>query len=61
MCIRDRAETETLLAGLEHIPRLRLEYRGAVLEEMDVDAIVRRSAPLQATVDGKTGVGGGAA
>jgi hypothetical protein len=27
----------------------------------DVDAIVRRSAPLQGTVDGKQGAGGGAA
>ena len=38
-----RAETETLLAGLEHIPRLRLEYRGAVLEEMDLDAVLALS------------------
>jgi len=45
-----RAETETLLAGLEHIPRLRLEYRGAVLEEMDLDAVLARR-PQLALVD----------
>ena len=37
-----RVETERLLEGLEVIPRRRLEYRGIVLEEMDVDAILAR-------------------
>jgi two-component system sensor histidine kinase KdpD len=37
-----RAETEALLAGLEIIPRRRVEYRGTVLEEMDLDAILQR-------------------
>src|SRR3974377_2007090 len=35
-----RAETEVLLRGLEVIPRKRLEYRGQVLEEMDLDAVI---------------------
>jgi two-component system sensor histidine kinase KdpD len=37
-----RAETEALLDGLEYIPRRRIEYRGLVLEEPDVDAIIAR-------------------
>src|ERR1700747_1520330 len=45
-----RAETEALLAGLEAIPRRRVEYRGRTLEEMDLDAIVARR-PQMALVD----------
>ena len=45
-----RAFTESLLAGLEVIPRKRVEYHGAVLEEMDVDAILARH-PAIALVD----------
>src|SRR5215472_8207796 len=41
-----RAETEALLAGLEIIPRRRVEYRGRTLEEMDLDAIVARRPQL---------------
>jgi two-component system sensor histidine kinase KdpD len=41
-----RAETEALLAGLETIPRRRVEYRGRTLEEMDIDAIVARRPQL---------------
>lgn len=41
-----RRETEALLAGLETIPRRRIEYRGAALLEMDVDAILRRRPAL---------------
>jgi two-component system, OmpR family, sensor histidine kinase KdpD len=41
-----RAETEALLAGLEAVPRRRLEYRGRTLEEMDLDAIVARRPAL---------------
>jgi len=37
-----RPETEALLAGLDVIPRRRVEYRGRTLEEMDLDAIVAR-------------------
>jgi two-component system, OmpR family, sensor histidine kinase KdpD len=45
-----RPETEKLLAGLETIPRRRVEHRGVVVEEMDTDAIVAR-APAVALVD----------
>jgi two-component system, OmpR family, sensor histidine kinase KdpD len=37
-----RAETAKLLDGLEVIPRRKSEYRGIVVEEMDVDAILNR-------------------
>ncbi|MGW2468903.1 ATP-binding protein [Streptomyces bauhiniae] len=45
-----RPRTETLLHGLEQVPRRRLEHRGAAFEEMDVDAVLRR-APAVALVD----------
>src|SRR5437016_4947465 len=41
-----RAETEALLAGLEVIPRRRVEYRGRTLDEMDLDATVARRPQL---------------
>ncbi|HZB93000.1 MAG TPA: sensor histidine kinase KdpD [Stellaceae bacterium] len=37
-----RVETEALLAGLEVVPRRRVEYKGHVLAEMDLDAILVR-------------------
>jgi two-component system sensor histidine kinase KdpD len=37
-----RAETAALLEGLEQVPRQRIEYRGVVLEEMDLDALLAR-------------------
>ena len=37
-----RKETEALLEGLEVIPRLPIEYKGAVLSEFDVDAALKR-------------------
>src|SRR5882757_6940136 len=37
-----RKETEELLEGLETVPRQRVEYRGQLLEEMDLDAIIAR-------------------
>jgi len=45
-----RIETERLLRGLEVIPRLRQDYRGIVVEEMDVDAILTRK-PQVALID----------
>lgn len=45
-----RPETERLLAGVETIPRRRVEYRGVVVEEMDTDAILARH-PAVALVD----------
>jgi two-component system, OmpR family, sensor histidine kinase KdpD len=37
-----RRETEAQIGDLEVIPRRKVEYRGVVLEEMDVDAIIQR-------------------
>ena len=37
-----RRETEAQVKDLEIVPRRKVEYRGATLEEMDVDAIVAR-------------------
>ena len=37
-----RAETLALVDGLEQVPRRKVEYRGVVLEEMDLDAILAR-------------------
>jgi two-component system sensor histidine kinase KdpD len=45
-----RAETEALLAGLEVIPRRRVDHNGQGLEEMDLDAIIARR-PAIALVD----------
>jgi two-component system sensor histidine kinase KdpD len=45
-----RIETEQLLKGLEVIPRLRQEYRGIIVEEMDLDAILARK-PQVALID----------
>ncbi|GAB4010568.1 sensor histidine kinase [Nocardioides ultimimeridianus] len=45
---RDR--TAALLADLEVVPRRTLEHRGTVLEEMDLDAVLRRR-PQVALVD----------
>jgi two-component system sensor histidine kinase KdpD len=45
-----RAETGALAAGLEQVPRRRIEYRGVVLEELDLDALLARK-PTVALVD----------
>src|SRR5499425_2298346 len=37
-----RKETETLLEGLEIVPRRRIDYKGQTLAEMDLDAIIAR-------------------
>jgi two-component system, OmpR family, sensor histidine kinase KdpD len=41
-----RADTEAKIGDLEVIPRRKVEYRGVVLEEMDVDAILQRKPQL---------------
>src|SRR5437667_3593648 len=41
-----RQETQALLAGLEVITRRRIAYRGHALEEMDLDAILKRKPKL---------------
>jgi len=45
-----RSETAALAEGLEHIPPRNVEYRGVMLEEMDLDAVVERD-PQVAIVD----------
>ena len=45
-----RADTAALIGGLEQVPRRRIEYRGVTLEEMDVDALLRRG-PQVALID----------
>jgi two-component system sensor histidine kinase KdpD len=37
-----RRETQALVEGLEVMPRKKIEYRGRILEEMDIDAILAR-------------------
>jgi two-component system sensor histidine kinase KdpD len=45
-----RPKTQAQLRDLEVVPRRRIEYRGAVFEEMDTDAVVARR-PAVALVD----------
>src|SRR5262245_9105599 len=45
-----RVETQALVEGLEQIPRRRLVYHGAALEELDVDVVLARR-PQLALVD----------
>jgi two-component system sensor histidine kinase KdpD len=45
-----RAETAKLIDGLEVIPRRKVEYRGIIVEEMDLDAILARK-PQVVVVD----------
>ncbi|MFI4984236.1 MAG: sensor histidine kinase KdpD [Rickettsiales bacterium] len=37
-----RVETEELVAGLERVPCMKIDYHGVVVEEMDLDAIINR-------------------
>src|SRR5215831_5586102 len=41
-----RPETDALLQSLEIVPRRKIEYRGKVFEEMDLDAILARRPQL---------------
>jgi two-component system sensor histidine kinase KdpD len=45
-----RADTAAQIGHLEQVPRQRIEYRGVVLEEMDLDALLKRR-PQVALVD----------
>ena len=38
----ERSETNALVEGLEVIPRKKINYKGKILEEMDLDAIILR-------------------
>ena len=42
-----RADTEAQVGDLEVVPRRAIDYRGVVLEEMDVDAISPPAADLR--------------
>jgi two-component system sensor histidine kinase KdpD len=46
----NRADTAALVQGLEQIPRRSVDYRGVVLQDMDVDALIARK-PAIALVD----------
>src|SRR5512147_2580135 len=37
-----RFETDSLLAGLEILPKAQIEYMGVTLQEMDVDTVLAR-------------------
>ncbi|HTU13379.1 MAG TPA: sensor histidine kinase KdpD [Allosphingosinicella sp.] len=41
-----RAETEALIGDLEVVPRLRVDYQGRTLTELDIDAILARKPQL---------------
>jgi len=45
-----RPETEALLIGLEVLPTKKIDYKGIVLEEMDIDTILARK-PAMVLVD----------
>ncbi len=45
-----RPRTADLLQGLEVVPRRRIDYRGVVVEEMDVDGVISRR-PTVALID----------
>ena len=45
-----RAETAAQLGDLEQVPRRRIQYHDVVLEEMDLDGVLRRQ-PTVALVD----------
>src|SRR5262245_42629881 len=41
-----RAETEAQMVGLEVVPRRKVEYKGRALDEMDIDAVLKRRPKL---------------
>src|SRR5262245_3843791 len=45
-----RADTAKLVGDLPQVPRRKIEYRGVVVEEMDLDAVLQRK-PKIAVVD----------
>lgn len=48
-----RTDTDAQIGGLEVVPRGSIDYRGVVLEEMDIDAILKRR-PQICVVDAGT-------
>jgi two-component system, OmpR family, sensor histidine kinase KdpD len=45
-----RQRTEEMIGGLEVVPRKKMQYRGSLLEEMDLDAVLARH-PKVALID----------
>ena len=45
-----REQTEAMIGDLEVVPRKKIEYRGVMLEELDVDAVIERG-PQIALID----------
>ena len=41
-----REETDAMIGDLERVPLRRIEYRGVILEEMDVEAVIARKPEL---------------
>lgn len=48
--VHGRPKTAELLEGLEIVSRMRIEYKGVVVEEMDTDAVIARH-PAVAVID----------
>jgi two-component system sensor histidine kinase KdpD len=48
--VHGRPRTAALLEGLEIVPRVRVEYQGVTVEEMDTAAIIARH-PAVALID----------
>jgi two-component system sensor histidine kinase KdpD len=46
----NREDTRTMIGNLERIPMRRIEYRGVLIDEMDVEAVIKRN-PEVAIVD----------
>jgi two-component system, OmpR family, sensor histidine kinase KdpD len=46
----NRVETEALVDGLDQVPLKRIEYRGSIFEEVDVEAVIARH-PEVAVID----------
>ena len=42
----NRADTAALVKGLEQVPRRSVEYRGVVLQDMDLDAVIARKPSI---------------
>ena len=47
----DRLDTTALIEGLEVVPRKRIEYKGVVVEEMDLDAVLARHPQVAIVVE----------
>lgn len=41
VCTHNRPETQALVQGFEQVPLKKIDYRGTIVEEMDIDAILQ--------------------